>query len=200
LEQNSHWSEDQLEAYVRGQLGSADVPRLEEHLLICSACQDRLDAAEDFAIGFREALETEPVATPAPQSSPGWFDWLRRPAFSMGLAFAGLILVIALFSNRKLALAPSASLVLTAMRGQLTETPPARTYDITLSDGPREGGPFKVQVMNAAGAPVWNGLAVAGASGTQFTEGRRIDPGDYFIRLYTIEGKVLREYGFRIRP
>jgi hypothetical protein len=199
VEQNSHWSEDQLESYVRGQLDSADVARLEEHLLICVACQDRLDAAEDIAIGFREALKTELEPAPEPQRSPRWFDWLRRPAFSMGLSFAALILAVALFSSRKPALAPNETLVLTAMRGELTETRPARTYDITLSDGPREGGPFRVQVLNAAGAPVWNGLAVAGPAGTQFTEGGRIDPGDYFIRLYSVDGKVLREYGFRIR-
>jgi hypothetical protein len=29
---------------------------------------------------------------------------------------------------------------------------------------------------------------------------RQFGPGDYFVRLYSVSGKVLREYGFRVRP
>ena len=47
---------------------------------------------------------------------------------------------------------PAASLQLTAMRGEMPITIPAREFDLTLADGPREGGPFRVEVVNAMGA------------------------------------------------
>jgi hypothetical protein len=28
---------------------------------------------------------------------------------------------------------------------------------------------------------------------------QRLAPGDYFVRLYTASGRMLREYGFRVK-
>jgi hypothetical protein len=47
---------------------------------------------------------------------------------------------------------------------------------------------------------VWSGLADGGETGLHVKAARRFGPGDYFVRLYSASGKVLREYGFRIRP
>jgi hypothetical protein len=189
VENHFHGTDDQLEQYALGRLPDFDVPLLEQHLTICAACRERLDRTEDFAIGIREALS----AKPAPR--PDWFGWLRRPVVSMGLAFAALVLMVGIFSNGGTKFAPSASLQLTAMRGEMLSTVPAREFDLTLSDGPREGGPFRVEVVNAVGARVWSGLE----SGQEFKLQHRLGPGDYFVRLYAASGEMLREYGFRIR-
>jgi hypothetical protein len=47
---------------------------------------------------------------------------------------------------------------------------------------------------------MWSGMAGASAAGIQVKAGRQFGPGDYFVRLYSASGKMLREYGFRIRP
>lgn len=189
MENHFHGTEDQLEQYALGRLPGSDLPQLEQHLTICAACRERLDRIEDFTIGMREALNTK--LTPRPD----WFAWLRRPAVSMGLTFAALVLVVGIFSNTGTKFAPSASLQLTAMRGEMPLAAPAREFDLTLVDGPREGGPFRVDVVNATGARVWSGLAAS----QQFKLQQRLGPGDYFVRLYAASGQMLREYGFRIR-
>lgn len=189
MENDFHGTDDQLEQYALGRLPDSDLPLLEQHLTICAACRERLDDIEDFALGMREALAAEP----APRTD--WVAWLRRPAVSMALAFAALVLVVGVFSNEGTRFAPSASLQLTAMRGGMPSTVPAREFDLTLADGPLDGGPFRVEVVNAMGATMWSGLA----GDNHFKVRQRLGPGDYFVRLYAVSGKMLREYGFRIR-
>lgn len=195
----SHLSEEQLEEYVRGRSRPRDIAAIEQHLLVCARCQQGVDNAENFAVGMKEALSEQPGNNPVAGAS-SWLDWFqRRPALTMGVGFACLILLIATFSSRWKQLAPSASLVLTAMRGEMTETAPARVFEITLADAPKDGGPYRVQVVNAVGSAEFTSLAAAGPKGVQFTEGRTLGPGDYFVRIYGPDEKVLHEYGFRVR-
>jgi hypothetical protein len=193
-----HGTDDQLELYARGRLPESDVPVFEEHLMICTTCREKLDEIGDFALGMREALGT----AVAPQTRRfGWdlASLFRRPAFSMALAFVALVIVVGVFSNGRTRFAPSASLQLTATRGEMPSTIPAREFDLTLLDGPREGGPFRIEVLNAMGASVWSGLAEGNPAGVRFKLTRRLLQGDYFVRLYSVSGETLREYGFRIR-
>jgi hypothetical protein len=187
VENHFHGTDDQLEQYALGRLPDSDLALLEQHLTICAACRERLDGIGDFAFGMREALSTKP------EPWPDWFGWLRRPAVTMGLA--ALLVVVGIFSSGGMKFAPSASLQLTAMRGEMPSTVPAREFELTLSDGPREGGPFRVEVVNATGTRVWSGLDV----GQQFKLQQRLGPGDYFVRIYAASGKMLREYGFRVK-
>jgi hypothetical protein len=194
-----HVTEEQLEQYSLGKLPVSEIPRLEEHLLICVACQDQLDALSEFGAGMKNVLQSDPGQLR--QDSPAnWFRWLRRPAFSMALGLAALVLVIGIFSRNKVQFAPAAALQLTALRGNMPSAVPAREFDLTLADGPHEGGPFRVEVVGAAGQMMWNGLAESTPSGVQVKVLQRLEPGDYFVRLYADSGKVMHEYGFRVRP
>jgi hypothetical protein len=204
VEPNLHGTETQLELYALGRLPDSELLMLEEHLMICEACQERLDGIEDFAVGMREALGMEPAAHPRSD----WLGWafpsrlgsiLRHPAFSTGLAFAALIIVVGIFANGRTKFAPSASLQLTATRGEMPFTVPAREFDLTLSDGPRDGGPFRIEVVNAAGVSMWRGSAAGSSAGIKVSVMQALKPGDYFVRLFDASGKVLHEYGFRVK-
>ena len=50
-----HIHEDDLERYAMQTLPEADLESLEEHLLICSACRERLDAETEFVSAIRSA-------------------------------------------------------------------------------------------------------------------------------------------------
>ncbi len=197
MDHKTHLSEEQLEQYIQRRMDTPDLDSTEEHLFICSVCRERLEETENYITGLKEALRERPLAAPARAS--GWFDWLRRPAFSMAIGFAALILIVAVFSNSRNKFAPSASLVLTAVRGETPQTTPAQQFDLTLSDSPKEGGPFKVDVVTANGGSVWSGLAVPGPNGMVINEPRALDAGDYFVRLSAPDGRIVREYGFRVR-
>jgi hypothetical protein len=199
-----HGTDDQLEQYALGRLPDSDLPRLEEHLLVCTTCREKLNGISDFALGMREALDATAASAPAAARGAGRAGWVlasffRHPAFSMALAFAALLVVVGVFSNSGTKLAPRAAIQLTAVRGEMPVALPAREFDLTLADGPREGGPFRVEVLNAGGMSMWTGLVESGPEGVPVKVTQPLPQGDYFVRLYSVSGKVLREYGFRIR-
>jgi hypothetical protein len=166
--------------------------------MICAECRARLGEFEDFAAGVKEALGDEKPRTAAAHRVD-WFGWLRRPAFSIAVGFAALIIVVGILASERTKLAPIAALQLTAMRGEMPATVPASQFELTLSDAPREGGTFRIEVVNATGEPVWRGLASSGPAGVQTRVKQPLMPGDYFARLYDSSDKMMREYGFRIR-
>ena len=52
----SHQGDDQLELYALGRLSEPEQAVIEEHLLICEACRQRLDDVEAYAKAMRQAI------------------------------------------------------------------------------------------------------------------------------------------------
>jgi hypothetical protein len=196
---NFHGTDDQFEGYILGRMSDLDIPVFEEHLILCSACRERLDSTEHFVLGIRQVLAAEPVLTNSSSPVSDWFAWLRRPGFSMAIALIAIAGVIALYSTGRTKFMPVATLELTAIRGEIPVSAPARELDLTLSDAPQQGGPFKVEVVDATGVALWNGMTGSGPAGVQVKAQQRFGPGQYFVRLYSASGQLLHEYGFRIR-
>ena len=182
-------SDEQLELYALGRLGEPAIAQVEEHLLICAACQERLDETESFAVAMREAIAAEP----APRS---WFARFRDMGFRMpapiwAASLAALLLALGMYlhSGRN-SLPPLALLQLTAVRGDVPAVEPARETDITLADAPA-GLTLRVEVVDAAGGTVWKGTDTLKIAGP-------LPVGSYFVRLYDGSGKLLHEYGFLV--
>lgn len=195
MDLNFHGTDDQLEEYVFGRLPRPDLPALEEHLMICGACRDRLDAIEALTASFKEALGTSQAELKPSSTRVDWFAWFaQKPLFFIAAGLVVLFAVLSIFSNGHTKFAPVATLQLTASRGEMPSAAPARELDLTLADAPPEGGPLRMEIVNATGRLLWSGPA-----GIQVKAVRQFGPGDYFVRLYSVSGKVLREYGFRIR-
>jgi len=202
---NAHGTDAQLELYALGRLPESDLAALEEHLLVCARCREQLDGLRDFVLGVREAAAPSGTlsAPRAAVTSAGLnmnsrlASFFRRPAVSMGLAFVVLLLGLAIFSKRNQVVSVAA-LQLTA-RGAMPVADPARSIDLKLADAPGEGGPFRVEVVNAADATVWANLAESTPSGVELRVPIPVSSGDYFVRLYSASGAMLREYRFRIR-
>ena len=53
-----HATEEALEQYALGRLSDADAAPVEEHLLVCSLCQDRLQVTDAFIRALRAAVES----------------------------------------------------------------------------------------------------------------------------------------------
>ena len=178
-----HQTDEQLELYALGRLDEPGQAVVEEHLLVCVTCQERLDAAEGFAIAMRQALANERAAEPEKTGRLAWlWPW---PAAVAGFAALLLAIVLSLPSSRNLV--PLASLQLTAIRGEVPSVEPARETDITLTDAPTEAG-LRVEVVNGAGAKVADSLKIR----------KSLAQGSYFVRLFDSGGKLLHEYGFRV--
>jgi len=201
-----HESDERLELYALDRLSDSDVIRIEEHLLICNSCRERLDDAANFAIPIRDELRKNPTPHRSRQTS-GVMDWLRgqsqrwaRPQFALAGAFAMVLVGVVVFRPGNMPLVPVATLQLTAMRGaDLKSVAPARELDLTFGDAPVTGGALKVEVVDAGGGPVWLGSPWSDQAGVHARIAKALPPGEYFARLYDSPGHLVHEYAFRVR-
>ncbi len=70
----------------------------------------------------------------------------------------------------------------------------------TLTNSVAEIGPYRVEVVDAAGNPVWTGTAISPVSSTlQASLQNGLSAGHYWTRLYAHSGKLLREFSLRVR-
>jgi hypothetical protein len=200
-----HGTDEQLENYALGRLSRSAIPALEEHLLVCADCLDQLDRFEAFALGMKQALSR---AEPRKSGMAEWFtkfgfagagfDFLKRPAFALGLAAATFAAIMIFFGGEHRKFVPVASVQLMAIRGDMPFVPEAREMDLLLADAPA-GGPFRIEVVDATGNALWNRVASGAAGGISVKIQRLLAPGDYFVRLYRPDNRVMHEYGFRVR-
>jgi hypothetical protein len=64
------------------------------------------------------------------------------------------------------------------------------------SAGGTEATRYRVEVVNAAGEPVWNGEATGSSGSLSVHLVKGLRPGQYWVRLYS-RGALLREFGLR---
>jgi hypothetical protein len=187
-----HQPDDRLELYALGRLSDPQVEIVEEHLLICHSCVDRLEEIGVFALAAREDLKAHPE--PTGNRGINWKAWLQ-PRFVFPSVFAMALLALGIFwtGGAPGRVLPVASLQLTAMRGEMQTVPAARETDLTLTDAPSAGGPFRVEVVDAGGTQVWSGTSL------EIKIPKRLPPGDYFVRLTSAKGQLLHEYGFHVQ-
>lgn len=210
-----HLTTDALEEYAFSRLSEAEMQPLEEHLLVCSACQTSLGEVDEYILMMKEATAAYlPMAETAPMSRGG----LGRAGFRYGglgytacaIALAG-IGFLALSSRRAPPLAPEASEVpLIALRGgsplmnharagrplelRVDTTSLSTTDAVATAGGRAPAAAYRVEVVDAAGKPVWSGEIppVPGPVPARIAGG--LKAGVYWVRLYT-GNELLREFG-----
>ena len=81
-----------IERYIQNQLTLAERQEFEEHFLTCDDCFEKLQTAERFAVGMRDAAERGLLdARPQLQGmNPGWFAWAFAASACIALILAGL--------------------------------------------------------------------------------------------------------------
>jgi hypothetical protein len=205
-----HTSEDRLELYALDRLSGTEIIQVEEHLIVCEPCRARLEQNAAFAFAVRDVLrQHSPLPLEAAVSpwqrvlSKPWFGvnvW--NPRFAIG-ALACLVLVVSLswlgiHSGTDSKLTPVASLQLIALRGDMQSIPATKALDLTLTDAPAEGAPFRIELVDSGGSAQWSGTPQTDAKGLKARIDKSFAAGTYFARLYDASGKLIHEYGFRV--
>jgi hypothetical protein len=198
VQAKNHITDDQLERYAMGALREPELEKIEGHLLICESCRELAESAQPFSLAMREALKQEEQAAQLVAARVGWPSWSRRPGFQIALVFVVLLAALALYASRGSKLPPVANLQLTSTRGEMPSVKPARELDLVLAGAPADGGPFRLELVNAQGQNIWGGLADSEGDAVLVKVPVRLQPGDYFARLYSESGPMVREYGFRV--
>ena len=205
-----HASDDALERYVLRGLDEPEVAALEEHLLVCSTCQARLEETESFIIATRSAagkLRAEPPSTwEELKSRLSRLMAMPTPVWATAAVAALVVCVLALAPS--LLTGPSATpafaVSLEAARGVegLAESRvPANSpllLSMDLSELPARDF-YKVEVVDALGRPEIE-LTLAPANGRLVANtGRALGAGRHWVRLYSSSQprSLLREYGVK---
>jgi hypothetical protein len=81
------------------------------------------------------------------------------------------------------------------MRGPVGATVPAGSPLALQPDltGLPEASYYRLEMVDAVGNPVWSGT-------TKQTGAPALKAGEYYVRVYSPEGKLLREYGLQAQP
>lgn len=201
-----HPDDEQLEAYALGRLPSAALDLMEEHLLICQDCQEKVELIDDL----KRALSRVVSKDYRPSrwrtwrglfTSPGWR--LRMIPLAGTLAVAAAVGFTAL-SPRPVAQGPRAEAALGAMRdgGSVTVVPAGRELGLQLDVRGLDLETYRVAVVDSAGRSVWTeaGVGVSGETDTipvGLTTGLRA--GIYYVRLLRASNQLAREYQLEAR-
>lgn len=212
---HGHLTEDAIEAYSLGRLPDQESEVLEEHILLCSSCQDRLQHMDEFIAAFKVAsakMRREDLF--AGGDLPA-VERLRRklltlwhafsPAYALGAAVVAAALVIAVLPRTAPRSAEPTLIELNAIRGMVPVVTPAPNgaplaFSLDLIGLP-PASKLRVELAGSSGQALWNStVARPAADKLSVRPDFQPTPGLYWVRLYDASGDqpLLREFGLRI--
>jgi hypothetical protein len=203
FEIGSHLDETDLEQYSMGKLAPERVDSFEEHFLACELCQDRLLDMEAYVNAVRSV---SPKLRQA--NRPRWRERFWRPRPTWVAAFAMGVVVLGLGRVWLIAPRPSigfAAVFLYSSRGieglAVAKAPAGKplVFNIDLTELPALPS-YLIEIVNSQGQPVWQVTAEGHDGKIAPTLKNGLSTGQYYLRLYTTAGKLLREFGLRVEP
>jgi len=195
LEREEHLGAELLESYSIGRLSEQESARLEEHVLVCEMCQDRLAETDSWVRAVRRAAAGLPI--PARRI---WSPW-SLPRLVPILAAMTLILTVgvALRFNHGGVVAPVA-VVLEATRGAGVQVPAMQPLLLRPGlEGLRPQTRYHLEVVDRLGKDVWRTDIPGGPVAASGVKMPGLSPGTYFVRLYDPSHVLLREYAVAAR-
>jgi anti-sigma factor RsiW len=196
-----HATDDALELYSLGRLNEPEASEVEEHLLICEQCQERLQREDCCVHALRSALDDDASRGAEPRRVLPFVNW-RWPSVAIlsTAAIAAMVLITFTVTTPP----PAQELTLLAQRGaEVANTRAAAGRPITLRIDTTELGAaatYRVEVVNGAGVGVWTRVVQAAALSIRVEVGDGLNPGRYWVRVYNAAGTgdALREFGITV--
>jgi hypothetical protein len=180
---------------------------LEEHLLICAGCQDRLEETDAYILALRA------VAPELRKERAPWLErllpqsWnpsrLRLPVWAGAAAMAALVVVTgSRWTTSSVAPKEPVVIALETSRG-VDPIAPARAasgsplvLSFDLSELPSYLS-YQVEIVDSTGRKVWGSSAEARNGTLRQSVEQAPGKGNYFVRLYAPNRELLREYSLR---
>jgi hypothetical protein len=190
---DSHINDEHLDQYAIGTLPTECLAGVEEHLLVCEACQARLLASDEFAMLFR-ATAVQPDA----RAQRGWRVFWNYRGTSWAVATAVFALLIVLGGTlRKSPMAP-ATVMMHSLRGpdapaEVAAGQPAwLVFDIVPAGAVKE---YKALVVNTVGVEML-AAKVSLNNGRLAVLVNRLPAGSYWVRVFRDDHtEPIAEYG-----
>lgn len=191
---DGHASDEDLERYSLGNVNGEDSARLEEHLLICESCRARLEEHDLIAGSMASAAARWREEHPRPNTGGRpLVQWLLAIAavLALGLGAAWLGRPGA---DRN---APPIAIALSTTRGAApgAHAPARRPLELSPDlTGIAALPQYDLEVVDRVGGKVARMKFAPGAPARI----PALQPGTYFVRLYSPAGELLREYALSV--
>ena len=192
----AHPSEEALEEYAFNRLSEKESAPLEEHLLLCQVCQERLAETDEY-IGLMKLAARELQAAPMAGRRRGL---LERGFVWAGAAAAACAVGILLFVPHVPAENPQ-RVELLAFRGGEEISHATAGHRVSVAIDVSDLSPsaaYRLEVVDATGREEWRGKGVASGGTLSLEISRSLSRGVHWVRLSSARGELLREFGLRI--
>lgn len=199
-----HPTEDLLEEYSFGRVAEPELAPLEEHLLNCTLCQDRLLAVDEYTALMKAGIAAIEREREAARAAPRFAIPSAPVVFAVAamLVLVGVVLSWRLQLSSPVASASTMTVKLMALRGGdgdgVARARFGRPLDLTVdrTDLPASSA-YRLEVVNSSGRPLWSGAAQVEPQSLSARVTRRLAPGVYWVRLYS-DRQLRREFGLRV--
>jgi hypothetical protein len=194
-----HVDAEDLERYSMGTSPPEEAALIEEHLLTCEACQDRLLEADEYQSVMRASSAHLRRTERTSKTTPKEREW-RIPTWFPGLVAVacGIVLVVAMLHFVRPP-GPAVAVSLTALRSDGAGNSAPSGRDLVLHPdltGLAENSSYRLEIVDQTGHMVRQGMLGRTQNGIRVAG---LGAGLYFVRVYLPAGELLREYGLRIQ-
>jgi anti-sigma factor RsiW len=206
-----HAQGEDLERYSIGSLSGPEGEALEEHLLICPACQDQLAEIDAYVRTVQVAASRLRSETPLSRLRTRNWSWEFFPRLALaygGIAAVCLMLAVWVYLSRTSAGSsgfPPVAILLQTVRGPgeaIDARAPGGRPLILRADlsGLQPQVLWELEVVDARGARVHRSAGKASESRLEVRLTTGLPAGQYWVRLYAAGSGSgpLREYGLRV--
>jgi hypothetical protein len=203
LSENGHASDEFLEQYALGLLTGPLLAQVEEHLLICSRCQEQLTETDGYIAAMRGAavrLDREDESRKKYWTAFSGALTFRRLGWGMALAALALGgLALRLGMNPARSSQPFAVALQTSRGAEFQHAPARRPLELSLDITALPSfAAYRVETVDAMGRVEAESSVAASGERVRTSIAKGLPPGNYFVRVYSPSRELLREYGMRI--
>ncbi len=194
VESNRHLDEERIERYLLRDFSEEELAAWDEHLLVCEGCRRGVSETEPYFAAMRHAAgEVRRKVLIKERRS-----WPSLPGLIPVLAGLALVVLVAVSLHggwlRTRSTSPVA-VALTVSRGPEIEAiaPAGSPLNLRPDLTAVPAWPsYRLEMVDHLGTPVWRGSFPRAAAA------RPVSPGIYFVRLYSPQGELYREYALRV--
>jgi hypothetical protein len=201
LRKGDHASDEALELYATHSLPEPALAEIEEHLLVCSQCQQQLEEIDAYVSAMRSAakrLEQEDESRKTYWARVSRVLTFRK--FGWAMAVAALVLgAVGLRLSTKRTVEPFAIVLETSRGSGMQHAPAGRRLELNLdTQGLPSFSGYALEVVDESARLQYQSDVKAEQSAVRASLPAGLRRGTYFIRLYSPSRELLREYGLQI--